>query len=165
MMNRTWKTWQLLVAALVALLIGVGIGASGSSDEEPDATTQLTSQDDPAITNQSPVTTTEATTTTQPENYHPAPADFQLTVVEIEKSCFGSAGCHVTYEVDLAYTGPRPLDPSDTWLVIYELLGGEDQKIGSMEVQGERFRKDSDSASTSSSSSKLTAKPTTVRPA
>lgn len=69
--------------------------------------------------------------------YTPVPSDFQLAVVVLEKSCFGSAGCNVTYRIDVTYVGAQPPDPKQTFTVSYELVGGEDPKIGSFSVRGD----------------------------
>lgn len=164
---RRWRTWHVVVAVVVALLIGVGIGASGSSDSDDDESVAAneTSGDNGSSDAEPETTTTETPTTTVPESYVPAPGDFRLTVIETKKSCFGAAGCNVTYEVDLTYIGPRPLDPSDRWQVIYEIRGAEDPKVGSIEVQGDQYSKESETVSTASGGARLTATPTAVRQA
>jgi hypothetical protein len=153
--KRTWKTWQLLTAALLAFLIGTGVGAAGSSEDEPEnaasvETTSTTEEVD-----------RESTTTTE-GSYNPAPADFVLTVVTTEQSCFGSAGCNVTYQIDVTYKGPRPLDGSDTWVLIYEVRGGEDLKVGNITVKGDQFSREDDMISTGPGP-RLEAVVTTVR--
>ncbi len=72
--------------------------------------------------------------------YTPTPSDFRLEVIELEKKCFGSAGCHVTYLVDPAYGGPA-LDSSQSYTVIYQLVGGDATETGSFTVQGDQYAK------------------------
>src|SRR5690625_4226179 len=72
----------------------------------------------------------------EPE-YTPTPENFELTIVETERLCYGSAGCNVSYRVELGYGGP-PLDPSTTYELTYEVLGAEDKKISTMEVTGDQ---------------------------
>jgi hypothetical protein len=86
-----WKTWQLLVAMVVALLIGAGIGAAGASGDDDgeqvvtrDTTT--TSERQTTTTPERQTSTTPAPTTTAP----PAPASpeskgFVLESINIQK--------------------------------------------------------------------------------
>jgi len=138
--RRRWKTWHVIVAALVAFTIGVGVGGASADDDTTVGKTAAT------VTNNS--LTARETTTTAEGRYVPAPADFVLTVVTTEQSCFGSAGCNVTYQIDVAYNGPRPLDEDDTWVLIYEVRGGEDMKVGNITVKGEQYSRDTDMVST-----------------
>lgn len=57
----------------------------------------------------------------------------------LEQSCFGSAGCNVTYRIDVTYLGAQLPDPDETFRIVYELQGGEDQKVGSFTVSGDRI--------------------------
>lgn len=93
----------------------------------------------------------------------PTPADFTITVKILEKECFGSAGCLITYRIAPEYVG-APLDPSVTWLVTYEVRGVEDgPQINTFEVTGDEASFDAEeSADTPSSKTKLTAKATQV---
>jgi hypothetical protein len=162
---RTWRTWQLVTAAVVALLLGIGIGGAsgGSDDTESDSEVRAvaTTTDDTKADSRRTTTTKKATTTTEGP-YYPAPGDFALSIVVLEQSCFGSAGCNITYEIDLAYKGPRPLDSGDAWTVIYEIRGGENVKVGNISVQGDRYSKESDTISTDPNP-RLEAVPTAVR--
>lgn len=153
--RRRWKTWHLVAAVVIALLLGIGIGGAGE-DKPEDAALETTSSDEGSSS-----TTVRPTTTTE-GSYVPAPADFELTVVTTEQSCYGSAGCNVSYEIDLAYIGPRPLDPDDEWTLIYEVRGGEETNIGNISVQGDRYSEETDSISTPPNPT-LTAAVTTVR--
>lgn len=105
-------------------------------------------------------TTTSAPTTTEPADPvypEPAKADFELTVKTLSKECFGSAGCNITFRVKLAYGGPA-LDPSKTYELTYEIRGGEDPMINTMEVTGDSYTaSQEESISTNSSRAKLRA--------
>jgi hypothetical protein len=57
-------------------------------------------------------------------------------VKTLEKQCFGSAGCNVTFRIEVGYNG-LPLDPATTYEVTYEVTGGEDPLINTLEVTGE----------------------------
>src|SRR6185436_12085262 len=99
------------------------------------------------------------TTTTAPL---PTPDMFTITVKVIEKKCFGSAGCNVTYQIEPTYTGTRPL-PTSPVTVVYEVLGGDDPQTNRFTVTGDRVKFDSEeSIQTPKSSSVLTAKVTAV---
>jgi hypothetical protein len=92
----------------------------------------------------------------------PSPSDFQLTVKVIEQECFGSAGCIVTFRLDIAYTGPR-LPTGVTYEVVYEVRGGEEPLINNFTIQGDIATQDREQTiSTTSSKAKLTAVVTDV---
>lgn len=93
----------------------------------------------------------------------PDPGDFRLTVKILEKQCFGSAGCNVTYRIELSYGGPA-LDPSVTYELTYEVYGVEDgPQINTLDVTGDEYSTDNEeNAQTTSASKKLTAKITDI---
>jgi len=94
--------------------------------------------------------------------YQPQPADFVLTAKVLEKSCFGSAGCNVQYRIEVTYNG-APLDPSKTYEVTYEVNGGEDPEINTLEVTGTKYSADDrESIGTKSSKTELTVTVTSV---
>lgn len=143
-------TVATIVILVVGLLIGYGIGASGTSTKEvatPNAANDVapTEEDVPIVT-ESP----------QPLPYVPTKNDFKLTVKILKKECFGSAGCNITYRVQVSYEG-QPLNPSETWEVTYEVRGGEDGPvINTFTVNGDQASVDErENLSTSSASSRL----------
>ncbi|WP_370945112.1 hypothetical protein AB5J62_39345 [Amycolatopsis sp. cg5] len=90
-----------------------------------------------------------------------SPADFTVTVKTLEKKCFGSAGCNVTYRIDPKTT--TPCFPSCT--VLYEIIGGEDVQNGSFTLTGTTARFDSQGMiQTKSSKAELKVKVTDVLP-
>lgn len=97
------------------------------------------------------------------KSHTPTKADFILKVKVTEKKCFGSAGCNITYHIDMTYNGAA-LDPSDTWLITYQVAGVEDgPAINTLELTGDEYSYDkSELGQTSSSSKKLTAKVTDI---
>jgi hypothetical protein len=142
-----------ILAGLAALLIGftIACGASGS--------------DEPAPGNeQKPVSA--ATTAEQPTpepTIAPLPADFTLKVVTLSKQCFGSAGCNVTYRIEVAYGGlPMPEDKEYT--VTYAVSGVEGgPQVNNFKLRGDQVEYPSEEyASTPSSRTVLTAKVTQV---
>ena len=70
-----------------------------------------------------------------PRYHTPTAADFTITLTVISKSCFGSAGCNITYKPDVAYSGST-LDPAKTWTVVYDIAGGESPQTANLTVKG-----------------------------
>jgi hypothetical protein len=96
---------------------------------------------------------------TQPAAYTPTPKDIKLRVKTLEKQCFGSAGCNVTYTIELSYDGP-PLDPDTTYDVTYEVRGPEDgPAVNTLTLTGDEYQTEPEElASTRSSGTKLKAR-------
>lgn len=108
-----------------------------------------------------PVPIVEVTTPAPTQT--PKISNFEATPKIVEKKCFGSAGCHVTLRVDLAYDGLL-LDPADSWLVIYEVRGVEDGPlVGNLTLTGRDYTSQEEFVSTTSSKSKISIKVTDVR--
>lgn len=93
----------------------------------------------------------------------PATSDFAIDVKVMKKSCFGSAGCNVTYQIDPRYTGTASLD-GHTYTVVYEITGGEDgPQINNFTIRnGAASYPTTERIGTSSSKAALTAKVTSV---
>lgn len=99
----------------------IGAGLDG-------ATSTSTSVEDAAPAADTPITTREG--------YAPAPGDFHLAVVEMEKKCFGSAGCLVTFRVEVTYLGATLPDPSKTFTAIYDVTGGDEPMTNRFTITG-----------------------------
>jgi hypothetical protein len=75
----------------------------------------------------------------QPEEQpEPEPArlklrDFELEPRIVEQQCFGSAGCSVTFRVELAYNGLEDAITEDHEIT-YEVTGTEDSLISTLEI-------------------------------
>lgn len=109
--------------------------------------------------------TTTAVTDPGRTGYIPKISDFELTAQIVDKDCFGSAGCSVTFRPDLTYVG-QPLDSDTTWLVIYEINGVEDApQVGNIEVTGPNYEGQEEFVDTASTKSKITLKVTSVQEA
>lgn len=50
---------------------------------------------------------------------------FKIKLRTTGRQCFGSAGCNVTVEPDLTYTGLSDLDPDAVYEITYEIRGDE----------------------------------------
>jgi hypothetical protein len=88
-------------------------------------------------------------------------SNFELTVKVKEKQCFGSAGCHVTFEVNLG----AAVEPDDaaTFELTYEVAGPEDGPlVGTMEITGNQYTVEEHFVSTPRKSTKLAVKATDI---
>jgi hypothetical protein len=107
-------------------------------------------------------TTAPAPTAPAVATYTPTKSDFKLNIKVLSKQCFGSAGCHITYRIDVTYTGVE-LDPYKTYEVTYEVKGAEDPIVNTLEVTGDSASvQQEEMASTRRSADKLTAVVTSV---
>jgi hypothetical protein len=120
-----------LIATFAVLLLGAGVaivfllfrGPSGSS---PVAARTSKPPAAPVVVEAQP-----------PARVWPTPvmADLVLSVKIMKKTCFGSAGCNVTYNIEVNYTGSL-LEPGKVWDVTYEVKGGDDPQINTFELTG-----------------------------
>jgi hypothetical protein len=160
--KRKRRRWPWIVGGVVVVLLVAGAVAAGVSDDD----TTTTGDERPVGTTDpaEPEPTGPTTTTTEPESVPPKPEDFAITLVVKSKQCFGSAGCNITYEPELAYNGLQVLDPEDTWDVIYSVNGGDSGPIiDTIEVTGDQYNWNEGFASTGSEGTELTAVVTEVR--
>jgi hypothetical protein len=145
-----------ILAALAVLLAAfvIACGASGS--------------DEPAPGNkQKPVSA--ATTAEEPPVAEPPPpvkplaSDFMLKVITLSKQCFGSAGCNVTYRIEVGYGG-LPLAEDEEYTVTYAVTGPEGgPQVNNFKLRGDQVEyQPEEFASTPSSKTVLTAKVTQV---
>lgn len=99
------------------------------------------------------------------KTYHvPTPAEFKLTVKELDKQCFGSAGCNLEFRIsNVTYTG-GPLDPDAQYEITYEFKGLEDPMLGTFVLSGDGSYSidSSEFGQTKRSKDKVTAKVTAV---
>lgn len=97
-------------------------------------------------------------------NTNPILQEFTVTLKTTRKQCFGSAGCNVSLEPGLSYSGAVPLDPDKTYSITFEVRGGEDGPvIQTMELTNQDSVSYQPIAlSTTRSGSKLTAEVTSV---
>jgi hypothetical protein len=147
-----------IIAVVAAFLVGIGVGAAATGGNGSTPTSAAST----GKTSTAP-TTSEATTAApaeEPEVQYDDPAkdDFELKVKTLSKHCFGSAGCNVTFRVSLGYRGVLGLDPDKTYEITYEIRGGEDAMIGTVEATGDNYTlPDEDLISTRSSGARLRA--------
>lgn len=164
--NKIPPTWALLTVAAALALCGVGgIAAAVTSTGDDETTVNRT--DEPAVPafdqpDDEPDEPKDEPDEPDEPPYTPKPDDFELSVKTLEKSCFGSAGCSITYRIELSYDGV-PLNDDYTWELTYEMKGAEDPRINTLRVSGEEYWVDEEEfASTASSSDELEAVVTDV---
>lgn len=156
--SRRWPWW---IAVAAALIVGYGAGSAGGGNPTVATTDPTTGVTSPAATAKAkPVEAPPPPP--EPTYATPKPVDFKLTVKELSKECFGSAGCNITYRVFVAYSG-KPLDPSKTWEVLYEVKGGDEPLTNTLTVTGAESSVDEEEfISTKSKNDKLSAVVTEV---
>ncbi len=127
------------VMPLVALLVTLSACGSGGTytQEEVDALIEkavadaLQAEPEAPSTTETPTTTSTTratTTTTRPTTTTfvlPSLSEFEVELVIVNKECFGSAGCNVTFQPVLYYDGPDIPDDVE-YRLVYEVRGGED---------------------------------------
>lgn len=151
---------RLVTAALAAVLMLASCGAG--TETETSVRPSPTPSDDLSERAEA-VKSALATPPPEPDYHEPTAADFKLRVKTLDKECFGSAGCNVTFRVEVTYVPVLPLDPSKTYEVTYEITGGEEEMISTLEVTGDTASVPEDEfISTSSSKAQLKAKVTEV---
>lgn len=102
------------------------------------------------------------------EDEPPAPVelsrdDFKVGIKILEKKCFGSAGCNVSFRIVPEYVGVWPLPETGTVEITYEVKGGEGPLINTFTIEDGTAHYDSqERIGTSKSSAKLKAKVTDV---
>ena len=137
--KRPWP--YILVAALLLFggcTIGV-LGAIGSAVDEAADTADVTiKQATPTTANQpDPIEEPEPPT---PHYDTPAKADFKLTVKELNRDRYGSAGDSVEYRVNLTQVRDRTYDPDKEYELTFKVSGIEDgSERHTMLVRGDEF--------------------------
>jgi hypothetical protein len=156
--SRTWKTWQLVVIALVALLIGVGIGSATKSTKKAAASPPVSvSATEVSTTTLDTTPLTEAPTTTVPA---PTVKDFALKLRVVDNSCFDTAGANVTVEPSITYTGPDL--SGHAWELTYELHGGSSVAVHTIDGTGSQYSTERQTVTTPTCHDVVTATPTDV---
>ncbi|GLY21626.1 hypothetical protein [Micromonospora sp. NBRC 101691] len=155
------------IALVIALSLG-GLGVTAVGNDSTDATagtgpaaaaTPASSAPPAAV----PTTASATTAPTLPKYATPTKRDFTLKVKILRKQCFGTAGCNLTYRIDVAYRGAGDLDPDRTYEVTYQVKGAEDPIINTFEVTGDSASvQQEEMASTERSGDTLTAVVTDV---
>lgn len=114
--KRSRLPWILGGLVVLLLLCGgfLAIGALAGGDDNTDTAA------------------TPATTTAAAAVKAPAAGDFKLSARITEQTCYGEAGCAVTWLPEVTYSGPAIAD-GQTWAVSYQVSGLESgTKVGTI---------------------------------
>jgi hypothetical protein len=106
-----------------------------------------------------------STPTDEPGKFTPHKSDFKIGIKILKKQCFGSAGCSIEFRIKPSYVGSQTLPDSGEIEVSYRVYGDESGPIDNtftIDSDGTAHYDKTESASTSSSSRKLTVKVTDV---
>lgn len=161
--RRSWKLPIALAVAAIVTAVAAAVVVTGGGDDEPGD--QHAAEVEAASRSRTSTSQEPTTTTTALPYREPKPEDFSIAVVVLEKSCFGSAGCNVTYTVELTINSFL-IDPDTTYQVIYEIQGGDEQQIKNIELTGDTYEYESESfIGTPTEDAVLTAVVTSVRAA
>jgi hypothetical protein len=160
-----------LVAGLITLLVSLGISAprDGGTTTAGPAPTVTKTVTEPAVVeggsepNEEPTPEPEPRTE-EPAAFDPKPKDFKVGIKVLEKQCFGSAGCSITFRIIPSYVGSQPFPDEGRTEVTYVVTGGEDDITNTFEIdsEGTAHFDEEEFVDTSSSSRKLVAKVTEV---
>ena len=152
MAKRTSIIRQIL-ALLAAALVGFTIACGVSSNDEPAPGNKKAPA--ASVTSEEPAP--------EPPAVVPVPTDFVLKVIVLSKQCFGSAGCSLTYRIEVTYNG-LPVPEDKEYTVTYTVAGAEDgPQVNNFTLRGTQVEYQSEEiASTPSSKTVLTARVTQV---
>lgn len=164
------KSWPRRHKILTGLLTVVGLAvvggitdgiAGGNAPARAPAVTSTPRDASPSVMPESPIPTTEPSEAAAT----PVKADFEVAIKVKSKQCFGSAGCNITWEPRLTYTGPDIPD-SDSYDITFVVRGGDDgDQIETINTTGRHYTPEEYMTSTRSSAVQLTATVTEVSPA
>lgn len=137
--NRKPRRWPWIVGIVAAWFVGMVIGAGITADVEPTAAPEpgasAVQADEPE-----PEPKPEPEPEPEPKYDEPAEDSFELTVKTLEKKCFGSAGCNMTFRIEVAASDPTiSLDPSKTYELTYEIKGSEDPYVNTLTLEGDEY--------------------------
>ncbi|MFK4801675.1 hypothetical protein ACI3K5_23710 [Streptomyces sp. MPA0124] len=108
--------------AIIAAIIGTGVVVVQTRDDSKPTVSAETST--PAEDLAAPAV--EETEDPEPSYAELTPADFEMKLRTTRRQCFGSAGCNLTVEPDLTYTGlTGDIDPDAVYDITYEIKGDE----------------------------------------
>jgi hypothetical protein len=155
--------WGFLVIGLIfGGLIGgaAGVASGGKTTNAASLATASTPSIVPPSPSPSPSPVVETPPLgVEPSPFVPDPSDFDLTIKTLSKQCFGTAGCNITYRIQVGYSG-LPLDSFSTYEVTYQVSGDESGAIiNTLTVTGDQSSvQQEEFASTTSSAVNLKVK-------
>ena len=138
--KRRSRRTAILMASAAAIL---GLLVLGRLTEDPATTTT------PAPAARANATAATSPPAPEPTFDTPALADFKLTVKELTRQRFGSAGDLVDYRVQLVQVRDRSYDPDKEYELTYRITGGESgAETQTMLVRGDEYEAYEGNAST-----------------
>jgi hypothetical protein len=165
-----------VLAAVAALLVGIGIGTWGGGGwGDRGGVGRTTAAPAPAVTVTETVErtvggggapseepTAEPSTEPTEAGYNPKPTDFKIGIKVLEKMCHGQLGCDVNFQIVPSYVGSQALPAKGTTEVTYEVIGGTSTITNTFEVDGNGTMTfdEKETVEIASSSGKLVAKAT-----
>ncbi|WP_416476986.1 hypothetical protein [Streptomyces sp. LKA04] len=159
------RTNALIVGAAVAIIaaiIGTGVVVVQNQDDDKPAATETSAPAEDVAT----PAVEEAEEPEAEPTFPPLSADdFTMALRTTDRQCFGSAGCNVTVEPKLEFTGNfMDIDPDAIYEITYEIRGGDSGPvIETAELMDETtLNYTPTSISTPSSSTKVTVEVTDV---
>ena len=117
---------MIAIAGTALLIAGCTAPGTVHTAEEPSPSPSATSAATPTPT-PTPTPTLAIPTAVQL---------FQITVDVMEKKCFGSAGCNVTYRIEPSYSGIIPLPESGEYEITYEVASDEETVTNTFTMTG-----------------------------
>lgn len=109
---------------------------------------------------------TAATTAAAASKYaEPTVADFELTLTELSRQCFGSAGCNVQFSVNLKNVGGKAFDPGKSYRLTFNVEGTTEPYSNYVTITGDQYQRDDTMlAQVKTSKQKLTVTATGIDP-
>lgn len=141
----------IAVGSMLALCVAGVVGAVIATGAK--APTSTSSQQGQPISTTAPAPPAPE----KPSYYVPQASDFKLTPKVLEKKCYGSAGCLISFRIEVSYTGTSQPDPAKTYEVTYEVKGGKEPLTNTLRITGTRAMvEDRETIQTASSKDELT---------
>lgn len=148
------RIFALVVTGAALVLAGCGGDGAGVAAPTVTETVTVTVTHTPA-----PVAEPEPAAS----EWSSSPAMFKVGIKVLEKKCFGSAGCNVTFRIEPEYLGTVDLPSDGTVEVFYEVKGGEDPLLNNFTIEDGQASYDSEERiQTASSDDELTGVVTSV---
>lgn len=129
MNKRTWTAITAVPLVVFVLACGAAPAQVPDGDTIQQASTAPTDVENTKVRN-------------APEYSAPSPSDFSLTLTELERKCFGSAGCNVTFTLNLKQVTAAKFDPTKTYKLLYTINGTEDVHTNYMTLTGSQYTHD-----------------------
>lgn len=150
------RSFRLIMLGLIggAILAGPTGFAMGAAAEKASSRGTGT-----AVSASVPEKTRTPSPSPSPTRRKPTKSDFKVTLKELSRDCFGSAGCSITYRPRL--TMPSGLDPDTTYEITYRIRGGDSPETGTIRLADGQYERSEDTIGTPAGA-KLTAVVTDV---